>query len=65
MSQMVFIRNGQLLFNLLDFHKVRKATLFATHEEAVRTDVERAFGVLQARFQIINNPTLVLNKEKK
>jgi len=58
MSQMVFIRNGQLLFNLLDFHKVRKATLFATHEEAVRIDVERAFGVLQARFKLLTTQLL-------
>uniref|UniRef100_A0A0D3AVC4 DDE Tnp4 domain-containing protein n=1 Tax=Brassica oleracea var. oleracea TaxID=109376 RepID=A0A0D3AVC4_BRAOL len=37
-----------------------KATLFAQHQEAVRKDVERAFGVLQARFATVKNPTLFL-----
>ncbi|KAG7577748.1 Harbinger transposase-derived protein [Arabidopsis thaliana x Arabidopsis arenosa] len=44
--------------------QTRKATLFATKQEAVRKDVERAFGVLQARFHIIKNPALVWDKEK-
>ncbi|XP_009128548.2 putative nuclease HARBI1 [Brassica rapa] len=41
-----------------------KATLFAQHQEAVRKDVERAFGVLQARFAIVKNPALFWDKEK-
>ncbi|CAL9218143.1 unnamed protein product, partial [Arabidopsis halleri] len=44
--------------------QTRKARLFATKQEAVRKDVERAFGVLQARFHIIKNPALVWDKEK-
>ncbi|XP_020871008.1 putative nuclease HARBI1 [Arabidopsis lyrata subsp. lyrata] len=44
--------------------QTRKDTLFATHQEAARKDVERAFGVLQARFHIFKNPALVWDKEK-
>ncbi|XP_013632874.1 PREDICTED: uncharacterized protein LOC106338446, partial [Brassica oleracea var. oleracea] len=41
-----------------------KAALFAKHQEAVRKDVEHAFGVLQARFAIVKNPVLFWDKAK-
>uniref|UniRef100_A0A0D3C0S7 DDE Tnp4 domain-containing protein n=1 Tax=Brassica oleracea var. oleracea TaxID=109376 RepID=A0A0D3C0S7_BRAOL len=41
-----------------------KAVLFAQHQEAVRKDVEHAFGVLKARFAIVKNPALFWDKVK-
>ncbi|XP_018466154.2 uncharacterized protein LOC108837624 [Raphanus sativus] len=41
-----------------------KAALFAHFQEATRKDVERAFGVLQARFAIVKNPARCWDKDK-
>ncbi|XP_024006097.1 uncharacterized protein LOC112082808 [Eutrema salsugineum] len=41
-----------------------KATRFATAQESYRKDVERVFGVLQARFAIVRNPALFWDNEK-
>uniref|UniRef100_A0A0D3BFX6 DDE Tnp4 domain-containing protein n=1 Tax=Brassica oleracea var. oleracea TaxID=109376 RepID=A0A0D3BFX6_BRAOL len=40
------------------------AELFAKVQEATRKDVERAFGVLQARFAIVKNLALSWDNEK-
>ena len=44
--------------------QTEKARLFAQHQEAARKDVERAFGVLQARFTIIRKPSLAWDEEQ-
>ena len=41
-----------------------KKLLFATTQESVRKDVERAFGVLQARFAVVKNPSSLWDKRK-
>uniref|UniRef100_A0A0D3ARL9 DDE Tnp4 domain-containing protein n=1 Tax=Brassica oleracea var. oleracea TaxID=109376 RepID=A0A0D3ARL9_BRAOL len=41
-----------------------KQQLFAQVQESIRKDVERAFGVLQARFAIVKNPVRTMAKEK-
>nr|KAJ0188991.1 hypothetical protein LSAT_V11C800436390 [Lactuca sativa] len=43
--------------------QLRKHKLFAEHQEAARKDVERAFGVLQARFAFLHRPCLVWDKD--
>ncbi|XP_048607098.1 putative nuclease HARBI1 isoform X1 [Brassica napus] len=41
-----------------------KHSLFAKTQEAVRKDVERAFGVLQARLAVVRNPSNLWDKQK-
>ncbi|XP_018487830.2 uncharacterized protein LOC108858395 [Raphanus sativus] len=41
-----------------------KNRLFAKYQESVRKDVERAFGVLQARFAVVKNPSNLWDKAK-
>ncbi|XP_074267222.1 uncharacterized protein LOC141590536 [Silene latifolia] len=41
--------------------QLRKHKLFAQYKEAARKDVERAFGILQARFSFIKRPCHIWN----
>ena len=41
-----------------------KNSLFAKTQETVRKDVERAFGVMQARFAVVKNPSKLWDKDK-
>ncbi|KAI3778281.1 hypothetical protein L2E82_07462 [Cichorium intybus] len=43
--------------------QIRKHKLFAERQEAARKDVERAFGVLQARFAFLRRPCLLWDKD--
>ncbi|XP_057780056.1 uncharacterized protein LOC130998658 [Salvia miltiorrhiza] len=43
--------------------QLRKHQLFSQHQEAARKDVERAFGVLQARFAFIKRPCLIWDRD--
>ncbi|XP_057808899.1 uncharacterized protein LOC131023378 [Salvia miltiorrhiza] len=43
--------------------QTRKHQLFAQHQEAARKDVERSFGVLQARFNFIKRPCLMWDRD--
>ncbi|KAL0771876.1 putative nuclease HARBI1 [Brassica napus] len=63
-SSTVYIQNGQHLSNLSHSPQGGKAELFAKVQESTRKDVERAFGVLQARFAIVKNPALLWDKAK-
>ena len=40
-----------------------KDNLFKQRQEAVRKDVERTFGVLQARFAVVRNPSLAWDRD--
>nr|BAA85461.1 ORF-c [Brassica rapa] len=58
-------RNGTATFiQSIQIPQGPKAVLFAQCQEAARKDVERAFGVLQARFAIVKNPALFWDKVK-
>uniref|UniRef100_A0A0D3CB57 DDE Tnp4 domain-containing protein n=1 Tax=Brassica oleracea var. oleracea TaxID=109376 RepID=A0A0D3CB57_BRAOL len=57
-------QNWATFFQSIRDPQGQKASLFATQQEHVRKDVERAFGVLQARFAIVKNPALLWDKIK-
>ena len=42
---------------------MQKDKLFSDNQAAARKDVERAFGVLQARFAIIREPSLAFDED--
>lgn len=39
----------------------KKSKYYAKLQEAIRKDVERAFGILQARFSIVANPSRLMD----
>ena len=53
---MEYILNGQRFFNTIPHPQGEKRKLFSKYQESQRKDVERAFGVLQARFAIVRGP---------
>ncbi|XP_048591653.1 putative nuclease HARBI1 [Brassica napus] len=56
--------NWSTFIQSISLSQTPKASLFATVQESVRKDVDRAFGVLQARFAIVRNPALIWDKAK-
>ncbi|CAH1416146.1 unnamed protein product [Lactuca virosa] len=49
--------------NSISSSQLRKHKLFAEHQKIARKDVERAFGVLQARFVYLHCPCLMWDKD--
>ncbi|XP_021727216.1 protein ALP1-like [Chenopodium quinoa] len=47
----------------ITYPQLQKDKMFADHQAAARKDVERAFGVLQARFAIIRKPSLAYDED--
>jgi hypothetical protein len=50
---MAYIRSGQPLLRQLGIHRPQGSIYFARAQESTCKDIERAFGVLQARWAVV------------
>eukprot|EP00171_Calliarthron_tuberculosum_P003341 IDg3341t1 len=55
--RMGYTQNGHSSSKTVSHQTTPKEVLLANHQEACRKDVERAFGVLQARWHILARPS--------
>nr|XP_011468598.1 PREDICTED: uncharacterized protein LOC101290794 [Fragaria vesca subsp. vesca] len=62
LGNMGYILHGPLLSKPFHVHKERSKN-FSKAQEGCRKDVERAFGVLQARFAIVRGPARFWDRE--
>ncbi|XP_021865113.2 uncharacterized protein [Spinacia oleracea] len=60
---MVFIQIGLRSFKDFLVPNLKRKRLFADRQAHVLKDVERAFGVLQARFTIVRQPSLAYDED--
>ena len=60
---MVYIRKCSTFVKTIPSSRGHKNKLFAKAQKANRKNVERAFGVLQARFAIVHGPARFFHSE--